>query len=125
MFVTSEEIPYLKPHSLIIDVSCDEGMGFPFARSTTFIEPMFKVGSVDYYGVDHTPSYLWESASRSISAALIVYLQTVLDGPESWIKNETIRRALVIDRGVIKHPEILTFQKRQVDYPHKFLDGSN
>ncbi|MGB2826177.1 MAG: N(5)-(carboxyethyl)ornithine synthase [Thermoplasmata archaeon] len=119
MFVTSEEISYLKPNSLIIDVSCDEGMGFPFAKPTTFNEPMFKVGSVDYYGVDHTPSYLWESASRSISAALIVYLETVLEGPESWSKNETIRRAVVIDKGVIQHSKILSFQNRQADYPHE------
>lgn len=119
MFVTSEEISYLKPNSLIIDVSCDEGMGFPFAKPTTFNEPMFKVGSVDYYGVDHTPSYLWESASRSISAALIVYLETVLEGPESWSKNETIRRAVVIDKGVIQQSKILSFQNRQADYPHE------
>lgn len=119
MFVTSEEISYLKPNSLIIDVSCDEGMGFPFAKPTTFNEPMFKVGSVDYYGVDHTPSYLWESASRSISAALIVYLETVLEGPESWSKNETIRRAVVVDKGVIQHSKILSFQNRQADYPHE------
>ena len=119
MFVTSEEISYLKPNSLIIDVSCDKGMGFPFAKPTTFNEPMFKVGSVDYYGVDHTPSYLWESASRSISAALIVYLETVLEGPESWSKNETIRRAVVVDKGVIQHSQILSFQNRQADYPHE------
>ena len=119
MFVTSEEISYLKPNSLIIDVSCDKGMGFPFAKPTTFNEPMFKVGSVDYYGVDHTPSYLWESASRSISAALIVYLETVLEGPESWSKNETIRRAVVVDKGVIQHSKILSFQNRQADYPHE------
>jgi len=119
MFVTSEEISYLKPNSLIIDVSCDEGMGFSFAKPTTFNEPMFKIGSVDYYGVDHTPSYLWESASRSISAALIVYLETVLEGPENWSKNETIRRAVVIDKGVIQHSKILSFQNRQPDYPHE------
>ena len=119
MFVTSEEISHLKPHSLIVDVSCDEGMGFPFAKPTTFNEPMFKVGSVDYYGVDHTPSYLWESASRSISAALIIYLQTVLEGPKSWRQNETIRHALVIDKGVIQHSQILSFQNRKAEYPHE------
>jgi len=122
MFVTSEEISCLKPHSLIIDVSCDEGMGFPFAKPTTFDEPMFKVGSVDYYGVDHTPSYLWESASRSISAALIVYLQTVLEGPDSWHQNETLARALVIKKGVIQHSQILSFQNRKTKYPHESLE---
>jgi alanine dehydrogenase len=121
MFVTEAEIPRLKRGCLVIDVSCDEGMGFSFARPTTFDHPMLKIGSIDYYAVDHTPSYLWESASRSISAALLVHLPTVVEGRESWNENETIRRAVVIDRGVIQKPEILSFQRRAADYPHEAL----
>ena len=79
---------------------------------------MFKIGKTDYYAVDHTPSYLWESASRSISAALVVHLPTVIEGRASWQRNETIRRAVNIDAGVIVKPIILSFQNRQPDYPH-------
>ncbi len=118
LFVTEDEISCLKPGCLIIDISCDEGMGFPFARPTSFKNPMFKIGQVDYYAVDHTPSYLWESASRSISAALIVHLPTVLGGYESWRQNETIRQAINLDAGVIQKPDIISFQNRQPGYPH-------
>ncbi|MEH6471225.1 MAG: N(5)-(carboxyethyl)ornithine synthase [Halopseudomonas sp.] len=117
-FVTAAESTCLKPNGLIIDVSCDEGMGFFFAKPTTFKNPMFKYESIDYYAVDHTPSYLWESATRSISAALIVYLPSVLAGRESWQKDETIRKAINIDGGVIQNDSILSFQKRDLDYPH-------
>ncbi|MDP0561120.1 MAG: hypothetical protein QS721_01780 [Candidatus Endonucleobacter sp. (ex Gigantidas childressi)] len=51
-FVTEAESSYLKPNSLIIDISCDEGMGFFFAKPTTFKNPMFKYKTVDYYAVD-------------------------------------------------------------------------
>ncbi|MBL6991116.1 MAG: N(5)-(carboxyethyl)ornithine synthase [Bacteriovoracaceae bacterium] len=121
MFIDHDELHHLKPKSLIIDVSCDEGMGFSFAKPTSFDNPMFKVGTIDYYAVDHTPSYLWESASRSISAALIVYLQTVLEGPDSWHGSETIRRAIVIEKGVIRLPQILSFQNRHHEFPHEQL----
>ncbi|PVZ66728.1 N(5)-(carboxyethyl)ornithine synthase [Pelagibaculum spongiae] len=121
-FVTEAESGCLKPHSLIIDVSCDEGMGFFFAKPTTFKNPMFKYQSIDYYAVDHTPSYLWESATRSISAALIVYLPAVLAGRESWHENETIRRAINIDCGVIKSNAILSFQQREAEYPHACIN---
>jgi len=121
-FVTEAESSYLKPNSLIIDVSCDEGMGFFFAKPTTFKNPMFKYETIDYYAVDHTPSYLWESATRSISAALIVYLSTVLAGRDSWQKNETIRQAINIDGGVIQNDSILSFQNREPDYPHAYLN---
>ncbi len=118
LFVGEDEISSLKPRSLIIDISCDEGMGFSFAKPTSFKNPMFKVGKVNYYAVDHTPSYLWESASRSISAALIVHLQSVLEGYESWQQNETIRQAINLDAGVIQKPDILSFQNREALYPH-------
>jgi N5-(carboxyethyl)ornithine synthase len=118
MFVTEAEKTCLRSGCLIIDVSCDEGMGFYFAKPTTFREPIFKVGRVDYYAVDHTPTYLWESASRSISAALIVHIPSVVAGRESWQQNETIRRAVNIDAGVVVKPAILSFQHRKPDYPH-------
>jgi len=122
-FVTEAESSCLKPHSLIIDVSCDEGMGFFFAKPTTFQKPMFKFETIDYYAVDHTPSYLWESATRSISAALIVYLGAVLAGRDAWKNNETIRHAICIDSGVIQNPAILKFQQREIDYPHAHINS--
>jgi len=118
MFVTEDEIPSLRRNCLIIDVSCDEGMGFPFAVPTSFAAPMLGFGTIDYYAVDHTPSYLWDSASRSISAALITHLAVVLGGREQWAQSETIRRAVVIDGGVIQQTRILAFQHRAAQYPH-------
>ncbi len=117
-FVSEAEMPFLRPGCLIIDVSCDEGMGFYFAKPTTFREPMLEFGAVSYYAVDHTPSYLWQSATRSVSAALIVHLPTVLAGPASWQKNETIRQAINLEDGVIQKPDILAFQNRLEPYPH-------
>lgn len=119
MFVAEDEIGSLKPGCLIVDVSCDAGMGFPFARPTTFEEPIVKVGAVDYYAVDHTPSYLWESATRMISTPLLAYLPAVLAGRDSWAKHETLRRAVDIDRGVVTREAILSFQHREAAYPHR------
>ena len=120
-FVTEDEKDTLKSGSLIIDVSCDEGMGFYFAKPTSFKKPILHIENIDYYAVDHTPSYLWESASRSISAALIVYLSTILDGRDSWMKNSTIQRAINIDDGVVKKESVLTFQNRMPNYPHNYI----
>ncbi len=117
-FVIEEEKDRLKPGTLIVDVSCDEGMGFYFATPTSFKNPIIAVDTIDYYAVDHTPSYFWESASRSISAALIVHLKSVLEGRASWLKNSTIKNAINIDEGVVVKEAILKFQNRQKAYPH-------
>ena len=67
MFVTDGDLAAFSPGSLIIDVSCDTGMGFSWARPTSFTDPMFTVGgNIHYYAVDHSPSLLWNSpAGRS------------------------------------------------------------
>ena len=117
-FVNEDEKSWLKAGTLIIDVSCDEGMGFYFAKPTSFKNPIISIDEIDYYAVDHTPSYFWESASRSISAALIVHLPSVIAGPSSWEQNATIKNAINIDEGVVVKEAILRFQGREIDYPH-------
>ncbi len=119
MFLDDSDLPTLAPGTLVIDVSCDEGMGFSWAKPTTFEAPMFTVGDhVQYYAVDHSPSYLWDSATWEISEALMPHLSTVLSGPEAWEADDTIRRAIEIRDGVIRNPTILAFQSREEAYPH-------
>jgi len=118
-YVKEDEKSTFKPGTLIIDVSCDEGMGFYFAKPTTFKKPMIAIDTIDYYAVDHTPSYYWESASRSISAALLVHLPSVVSGYENWNKNMTIKNAVNIKRGVVVKDAILRFQGREKNYPHE------
>ena len=119
MFLTEDDLPSFPPGSLIVDVSCDEGMGFSWARPTSFADPMLTVGNnVHYYGVDHSPSYLWDSATWEISEALLPHLRPLLSGPQAWDANATVRRAIEIRGGVIQNPRILSFQHRSPDYPH-------
>ena len=122
MFLTEDDLPRLLPGTLIVDVSCDEGMGFSFARPTTFSEPMFTVGAdTHYYAVDHSPSYLWESATWENSEALIPFIRPVLEGDAGWDANNTVKRAIEIRQGVIQNPKILTFQHRQQQFPHPLI----
>jgi len=119
MFARVEDLPRFKRNALIIDVSCDAGMGFDFARPTSFRDPLFDAGSgVTYYAVDHTPSLLWRAATWEISGALLPYLRTVLDGPEAWEQDDTIRKAIEIREGRIQNEKILSRQNRAPDYPH-------
>ena len=120
MFVTHDELKLFSPGSLIVDVSCDEGMGFEWARPTGFDEPTFTVGDrIHYYAVDHSPSYLWDSSTWEISEALLPHLATVLGGPQAWDDDETIRKAIEVRDGVIVNEKILSFQNRARDHPHE------
>jgi alanine dehydrogenase len=119
IFVTNDELKLFTSRSLFIDVSCDEGMGFEWARPTSFAEPMLTVGAgARYYAVDHSPSYLWDSATWEISEALIPFLATVMSGGHAWERDQTIHRAIEIRDGVVQNPRILSFQARSPTFPH-------
>ncbi|MET4059289.1 alanine dehydrogenase [Arthrobacter sp. UYP6] len=118
-YLQEDDLAAFAPGSLIIDVSCDEGMGFSWAKPTTFADPVFEVGSgIRYYAVDHSPSYLWDSATWEISEAVLPFLRTVMSGPEAWDEEASVFRAIEIRNGRILNPAVLAFQGRSAEYPH-------
>lgn len=123
-YLRTEDLAAFRPGSLIVDVSCDEGMGFDWARPTTFADPMLTVGdSTNYYSVDHSPSYLWNAATWEISEAVMPFLRTVMEGPSAWEASATIDQAIEIRDGHVLNPTILAFQGRSPEHPHGPLAG--
>jgi len=121
MFVPKKNANKLIDGTLIIDISCDEGMGFWCAKPTTFEHPLLNVDGKFYYSVDHSPSYYWDAASWDISDALLPFLSIVMNGPKAWENDKTISSAIEINSGIIQNQKIISFQKRNKEYPHKFL----
>ena len=120
IFLTENDLPSFTPGSLIVDVSCDVGMGFSWAQPTSFTQPVIELANgVHYYAVDHSPSYLWNSATWEISEALLPHIETLLAGPAAWNSTPTISRAIEIRDGVVLNPSILAFQHREDAYPHR------
>lgn len=111
-FLDEGQMEKLRDQTLILDISCDEGMGFYGAKPTTFENPMFTIKKARYYAVDHTPSYLWNSASWEISHAFLPYLNDLSKGPQAWKSNETLAKALEIEWGEIRNEKIISFQHR-------------
>lgn len=115
VFIRDSDVVKFKKECLIIDISCDTGMGFSFAHTTTLSQPIFKLGNILYYSLDHTPTLLWDSASWEISNCLIPYLKDFVDGAD----NAVLNGAIDIRNGIIVNKDILTFQKRLPIYPYE------
>jgi len=118
MYLREGEETLLSQGSIIVDVSCDDGMGFPFARPTSFESPVFSVAGALYHAVDHSPSYLFRSATWEISEVVTQYLPRVMSGIPAWKEDSVLGRAVEIEHGVIQNPKILRFQGRAPEYPH-------
>lgn len=119
IFMKAEDIIKKPKQKYIIDISCDNGMGFDFARPTSFEEPIIETDKYIYYGVDHSPSYYWNSASYEISGALFPYLKYVLEN-ETYIGNNVLEKSVDIKNGIINNPDIIIFQNRESEYPYKY-----
>jgi len=115
IFVNEDEI--VNKQLLIIDISCDKGMGFDFAVPTSFEVPLVENEKYIYYAVDHSPSYFWHSASVEISGALIPFLKHFIK-TDSYKGNVTLERAVDVLNGKILNDKIIAFQKRDKEYPH-------
>jgi alanine dehydrogenase len=122
VYLTASDLASFRPGSVVVDVSCDEGMAFSWARPTTFDEPVFVVGdNVLYYAVDHSPSHLWSSATWENSNALIPFLRPVLQGAAAWDADETLGGAIEIRDGRVVNPAILAFQGRAAEPPYALV----
>ncbi len=122
IFVKNEQLLSLKHHAIIIDISCDEGMAFDFATPTTFERPLINLpNNISYYSVDHTPTYLWNAASREISKALIPFLTKLVDDEFDFHKECTLLNAIEIEEGNILNKNIISFQKRRDNFPYNYL----
>jgi alanine dehydrogenase len=121
-YLKTDDLAAFRPGSVIVDVSCDRGMGFSWARPTGFDDPAFVVGdNVLYYAVDHSPSYMWSSATWENSNALLPFLRPVLEGPASWDADDTLSRAIEIRDGHVLNPAILDFQGRATEAPYALV----
>ncbi len=114
IFIRSRDIEKFQKECLIIDVSCDEGMGFQFAKPSEFSHPFRKIGNILYYAVDHTPSLLWDSASWEISSALLPYLSDFIFQKH----NPVLENAVDIRDGYVRNKAILDHQDRSPLYPY-------
>lgn len=117
MFINDDDIAKFTKACLVIDISCAMGMGFSFAHPTNFTDPIFKVGKIKYYSIDHTPTLLWDSASWEISGCIVPYLQHIVEQSD----NKVLIDAIDIKDGKIINKDILTYQNRSGVYPYRVL----
>ena len=64
---------------------------------------MFKVGTIDYYGVNDASNYLWDSATRSISKVINDYLPNITLTKKNKAKSKTLLDATDIKEDLIKN----------------------
>jgi alanine dehydrogenase len=102
--ITGEMVAQMKPGSVIVDVSIDQGGCFETSRITTHQDPVYQVHGVTHYCVPNIASKVPHTASYSISNYLTPILLNMSDlgGIEQFLKRDmAYRKGTYIFNGTL------------------------
>lgn len=106
--IYKNDLKNMKRHSIIIDISCDRSGAIEPSVPTSIENPIYDIGDVSIYAVDHTPSLLYKTASIAISQVVSIYLNKLIEDSHDPV----LEAAKIIVNGTIKDARISAFQRR-------------
>ena len=103
--VTREMVRTMKPRSVIMDVSIDEGGCVETSRPTTHEHPTFVEEGIIHYCVPNMPSVVARTATYAFLNAAFPYIQELCNkGVDvALLSNPALERGISTYRGEIKH----------------------
>ncbi len=105
-----EDLKRMRRNSMIIDVSCDRNGGIETSIPTTIDNPIYEVEGVTHYVVDHTPSLFWKTATESLSAEFVKFIDMLIEDRAE--DNPVLSACHNFEKGVILDDRINIFQGR-------------
>jgi alanine dehydrogenase len=96
--VTRRQLSVMKPGSVVVDVSIDQGGCFETARPTTHSQPTYIVDQVVHYCVANMPAAVGRTSTRALTNATLPYIRR--------LAKLGVADFLDVDRG---HREALNF----------------
>ncbi len=104
------DLQRMKRGALIIDVSCDRNGGVETSVPTSIEHPTYTIDGITHYVVDHTPSLFWKTATETLSAEFIKYVDFLIE--DRPLENDVLRGCHNFEKGSILDRRIIEFQGR-------------
>jgi alanine dehydrogenase len=106
--VTRSMIAGMRPGSVVVDVSIDQGGCFETSRPTTHADPVFTVDGVLHYCVANMPGAVPRTSTYALNHATLPFVLELADrGVVPALKgNEHLRNGLNVCRGAITRREV-------------------
>jgi alanine dehydrogenase len=90
--VTRDMVRKMRPGSVMVDISIDQGGCFETSRPTTHTEPTFTVDGVVHYCVTNMPGAVPRTSTFGLTNATLPYIRALAD--------HGVERALALDPGL-------------------------
>jgi alanine dehydrogenase len=105
--VRREHLSRMKPGSVLVDVSIDQGGCFETSRPTTHANPTYTVDGVVHYCVANMPGAAPRTSSEALGPATLPFgLQLADKGLDALKKNKHLAKGLNVLDGEITHPAV-------------------
>jgi len=106
--VTAETVKKMKPGSVIIDVSVDQGGCIETVHTTTHSNPTYLFADVIHYGVANMPGAVpWTSTHALTNATLPYILKLAHSGYDAILDDKSLERGVNIHDGRAVHPGVV------------------
>ena len=108
ILVTREMVRSMRPNSLIIDLSIDQGGCIETSRPTTISHPTYVEDNVTHYCVPNMPTKVARTATYAFSNASLPFIQEIADFGivEALRRNRALARGVYTFNGVCTNPNI-------------------
>ncbi len=115
----------LKPTTVIVDVSCDEGGAVETCRGTSWDDPVYEVDGIRHFCVDNIPGAVPVTASAGYSQAIFPFVSLIADiGVIEACKRESwLAKGLTCHDGNLILAETARVQDREFTAIEDYLPG--
>ncbi|MGK7346397.1 MAG: alanine dehydrogenase [Candidatus Nitrospinota bacterium M3_3B_026] len=120
--IKRETLPSMKPGSVIVDVSVDQGGCVETSRPTSHSDPTFVVDAVTHYCVANMPGAVPRTSTFALASATFPGLAELAEkGAEKAVReSHTLRTGLNVAEGAITHPSVAESLGKPCRFPERW-----
>src|SRR5690606_21757139 len=106
--VTAEHVRVMRPGSVLVDISIDQGGCFETSRPTTHAEPTYVVDDVVHYCVTHVPGAVPRTATFALTNVTLPFGRALanLGWREALSRDRHLANGLNVHAGHVNHEAV-------------------
>ncbi|MBN2371177.1 MAG: alanine dehydrogenase [Vicinamibacteria bacterium] len=123
--VSADVVRRMRPGTVLVDVSIDQGGCFETSRPTTHADPTYMLDGVVHYCVSNMPGAVPITSTNALNNVTLPYALTLADHgyKKALVDDRSFREGLNICKGRITHQAVARDLRHEYVDPEKALDA--
>jgi alanine dehydrogenase len=115
--ITRDMLATMRPGSVLVDISIDQGGCFETSRPTTLAEPTFVVDGIVHYCVTNMPGDVPRTSTLALNHVTLPYVLTIakLGWEQACSDDPHLAAGINVQGGKLRHPAVIAALDRPND----------